>query len=140
MGRRQGKWLLVLATAACGGRESGDGGGVPDGSGSGEASVATDVLAICDHYFAASQIVQSPRVRFTALGERAGCNGIVLPESETARIRARFEQVCLNEMALPGSGMTPATLEACASAIDSSPCEVQPVECTFFGTLPGGAA
>ncbi len=164
MRRRQGKWLLVLTMAACGGRESADGrssngvfdaaasmtdapgtatdgGGAPDRSEDGEAAVAaTNALAACDHYFAASQLVLPPlEVSWAALGGRSGCNGIVLPEGELARVRARFEQVCLNEMALPGSGITPAILEACASATDASPCDASPVECMFFGTLPGGA-
>lgn len=158
---RQKKWLLVF-TMACGGRESGDGhsstglsdaapsvndapgiataDGVADRSDDGEAAVAgTSVLAACDHYFAARQLVLPPSAPWAALGDRSGCTGIVLPESEVARVRARFEQVCLNEMALPGSGITPASLEACASASDASPCDAQLVECTFFGTLPGGA-
>jgi hypothetical protein len=165
MRRRKGEWLLVLTTTACGGRESvdgrssngvfdaaasvtdapstataDDGGGVPDRSEGGDASVvAPNVLAVCDHYFAANQLVLPPLTRWAELGGRSGCNGIVLPESETARLRARFEQVCLNEMALPGSGITPASLEACAAAIDASPCNAPPVECMFFGTRPGGA-
>ena len=44
-------------------------------------------------------------------------------------------------MALPGSGMTPTTVEACASALDESPCELPagpPTRCNFNGSL--GAA
>src|SRR5690349_14923313 len=66
----------------------------------------------CSHYFVAQY-------------ER--CGGPVLPANEAARIRARFETMCRNEMDLPGSGMTDASLEACASALDAASCQ-----------LPGG--
>jgi hypothetical protein len=71
------------------------------------------------------------------------CGGPILPASEEARDEARFVQVCLNDIALPGSGMTTATVDACASALDSSPCELPdgpPLACNFIGSLPSGAA
>ena len=82
----------------------------------------------CDDYFAATYL---------------RCGGPRLPPDETARIRARFEQVCATQSALPGSGVTSATLEACASALNESPCEFPagpPQACDFKGSLPGGTA
>jgi len=43
---------------------------------------------------------------------------------------------------LPGSGMTPAALEACAAALEVSSCQSPtgpPLACQFHGSLPGGA-
>jgi hypothetical protein len=83
-------------------------------------------LAACDHYFAA---------------QYSRCGGPTLPASETARLLPRFEQLCRNQAALPGSGVTAATLEACASALDASPCQFPdgpPTACNFQGSLPGG--
>lgn len=85
-------------------------------------------IPACDHFFAA---------------EYLRCGGPRLPADETARVQGRFEQVCANEIALAGSGVTAATLEACASALDVSPCEFPagpPQACNFRGSLPGGAA
>src|ERR1017187_3028567 len=66
----------------------------------GASAMATDGgIEACDHYFE----VQYLR-----------CGGPVLPMAETARIRGRFHQVCANEMALPGSGISAASLDACA--------------------------
>ena len=82
----------------------------------------------CEDYYAA----QYPR-----------CAGPVRPACEEARARARFVAGCLNEMALPGSGMTPASVEACVQALDASACELPdgpPVACNFIGSLPGDAA
>jgi hypothetical protein len=81
----------------------------------------------CAHYYAA---------------EYTRCGGPVLPAAEQARQQARFVQVCLDDIALPGSGMTAATVEACASALDLSSCELPggpPVACNFAGSLAGGA-
>jgi hypothetical protein len=84
-------------------------------------------LAACDHYFA-------------ALYSR--CGGPTLPATETARLLPRFEQLCQNEAALPGSGVTAGSLEACAAALDISPCEFPagpPAACNFHGSLSGGS-
>jgi hypothetical protein len=99
-------------------------------SGSGFSSLADAgaASAACAHYFAAQYL---------------RCGGPRLPASEMARIEHRFIQVCLNGVALPGSGMTPATVEACASALDVSPCELPdgpPSVCTFQGTFSSGTA
>ncbi|HLK38995.1 MAG TPA: hypothetical protein VKU41_19675, partial [Polyangiaceae bacterium] len=124
---------LTLGACGCGGtqgalHESPDGG--VDGaaspeSGSPEAEAA---LVACRHYHVAQYVL--------------GCGGPVLPTSEAQRVEARFVQVCLHQMALPGSGMNAATVERCAEALSASPCELNwglPAECRFQGTLPGGA-
>jgi hypothetical protein len=88
---------------------------------------AGPAASACLHYYAAQD---------------SRCGGPLLPASEGARQRARFVQVCLNDIALPGSGMTIAAVEACASALDLSACELPegpPVACNFNGSLPGGA-
>jgi hypothetical protein len=66
-----------------------------------------------------------------------------LPPAELARIRARFQQVCSNQIALPGSGIDAASLESCAEALEVSACQLPqgpPSACDFRGALPGGAA
>jgi hypothetical protein len=130
------RWVLVLMSGllGCGGAVNGNSSG---GSGEGPQGVdpliqglpdAGPGLSACDHYYAA---------------QYTRCGGPVLPATEGARVRARYLEVCLNEMALPGSGMTPASVEACALALDSSACELPdgpPVPCNFNGSLAGGAA
>jgi hypothetical protein len=123
----QGMWNAGLGLLPCERLEAGSGasGSV---SASGSISPVSPVVA-CDDYFAA----QYDR----------GCGGPQLPPTEAARLRTRFEQVCQNQYALPGSGITPAALEACASALEASPCELPdgpPAACAFQGSLPGGAA
>ena len=118
---------IALATfAACGGTT----GSTNDvtGAGGGAATLARDSRAACDHYFDA---------------QYGRCGGPRLPADETARIRGRFEQVCANQVALPGSGITATSLEQCASALDVSACQFPsgpPVACQFHGSLAGGAA
>ncbi|HEV3193228.1 MAG TPA: hypothetical protein VGY54_22120 [Polyangiaceae bacterium] len=113
------------STGAANGSGSSDAGSGDAGGGSGSGSGSGALNAACDHYLAA----QSTR-----------CGGPALPISEASRVRARFEQVCRNQAALPGSSVTPAALEACATALDASSCQGRLAECTFFGSLPGGAA
>jgi hypothetical protein len=76
--------------------------------------------------------------------ENGGACGPVLPAAELARQRARFETICSDYLALPGSGITASALVACASALETTgACETDPrapAECQFRGTLPGGAA
>ena len=128
------RWALVLTSGllGCSGRVLGDASDAADGGARG----ATPLIGVadggtatsaCEHYYAAQNL---------------RCGGPVLPASEGTRVQDRFVQVCLNDMALPGSGMTPASVEACASALDPSPCELPdgpPVACNFSGALPGGA-
>ena len=120
---------VVIASAACGG-------GSPlqtmDAGGGGNPQSADAVLnakvAACDHYFSAQYL---------------RCGGPRLPDEEIARIRGRFELFCQNEIALPGSGLSAETVDACAATLDVSPCELPegpPLACQFRGSLPSGAA
>jgi len=71
------------------------------------------------------------------------CGGPVLPAGETSRLLIRFEQVCANQIALPGSCVTAASLEACASALEVSPCDLpagMPAACDPYGSRAGGEA
>ncbi|HSY23185.1 MAG TPA: hypothetical protein VK841_13755 [Polyangiaceae bacterium] len=100
------------------------------GAGTSQGGVDSDAGAAasaCSHYYAATYL---------------RCGGPILPPTERARQEARFVQVCLNDMALPGSPMTPVTVEACATALDVSACELPgglPIACMFQGSLAGGA-
>jgi hypothetical protein len=128
------RWALVLTSGllGCSGAVLGDGSdtrGRWDGGARPLLEVADGgpATSACEHYYAAQNL---------------RCGGPVLPSSKAMRAEARFVQVCLNDIALPGSGMTHASVEACASALDSSPCELPdgpPVACNFNGALPGGA-
>jgi hypothetical protein len=115
-------WLL-----GCGGGTSNDV-STPDANASAEALPdAGPAGAACEHYYAA---------------QYTRCGGPILPPSEATRVEARFVQVCVNDIALPGSGMTTVSVEACASALDVSPCEFpagQPLACNFHGSMPGGS-
>jgi hypothetical protein len=151
MHRRTRQWFLIFAVTACGGRESGSAGlskgtadasvsisdasgantvdgheGSTDASENGDDTNASTSIAACDDYFNAGAVVLPPATAWAQIGGRNGCEGAVLPDSERARVRARFEQVCLNQIALPGSGISPAGLEACAAALIASPCDVYP--------------
>ena len=64
------------------------------------------------------------------------------PADEAARQLAQYEQVCANQVSLPGSGVTVLGMEVCAAVLDASPCELPdgpPAACTFVGSLPGGS-
>lgn len=107
---------IVAALVACG---TSSGGGA-------DASAGTP----CGDYFDA-----------LVIGE---CNtGPMLPDTELARDRARFEKVCQASLALPGNTVTQAQLEACAQAIHAAGCTGrpgQPAACIFDGTLSAGTA
>jgi hypothetical protein len=131
------RWALVVASGllgllGCSGAVLGDGSNTADGGTQGanpllEVADGGPATSGCEHYYAAQNL---------------RCGGPVLPSSEAMRDEARFVRVCLNDMALPGSGMTHASVEACAAALDSSPCDLPdgpPVACKFNGALPGGA-
>jgi hypothetical protein len=98
--------------------------GLRDASGDGVASILDlgDAATPCDRYFA---------WRYGRGQVNAGC-GPYLPVAEVVRIRARFEQVCQYELALPGSGWTEAELDACTSDA--------PEACDIRGSLSAGAA
>jgi hypothetical protein len=69
--------------------------------------------------------------------------GPALSDDEVARLRGRFEQICQEGEALPGTGLTDAALEACAQAVTGAGCGVSPAAlpaCAILGTLPGGTA
>jgi hypothetical protein len=66
----------------------------------------------------------------------------LLPASEVARIRGRYETVCAAVMALPGTGFTASAVATCTAAIQSEGCiagETDPA-CSFSGTSTVGAA
>src|ERR1019366_6252154 len=69
--------------------------------------------------------------------------GPTLPDSETARMRSRFEQICAGYPSLPGSQITGDALEACAAAMQAAGCAgagTTPQVCDVLGTQPAGAA
>jgi hypothetical protein len=82
----------------------------------------------CDHYVAA------------LIG--VGCPGPQYPASEVARLQKTFVPVCENAMHAPGSTLTDAQLDACASAIEAQ-CQLTATSpavdaCTFLGSLAAG--
>jgi hypothetical protein len=116
----------LVTSVACGGDDNAT--GKLETPVAGATAVAGDSRASCEHYFDA-QFVR--------------CGGPRLVAAELARIRSRFHQVCVNQIALRGSGITARSLESCAAALDVSPCQAPdgpPVACDFHGTLSGGAA
>ena len=126
MAASNGLWIALASFAACGG-STGSAGEVTDAGGD-AATPAGDLHVACDHYFDA---------------QYRRCGGPRLPEDETARIRSRFQQACANQVALPGSGVTAASLAQCASALDVSDCQWLvgwTLACDFHGSLSGGAA
>lgn len=63
----------------------------------------------------------------------------LLPASEVARIRGRYEAVCASVMALPGTAFTASAVAACTAAIQSEGCvagEADPA-CSF--SVPSAA-
>jgi hypothetical protein len=95
-----------------------------------DAGLAKDEFAqdACEHYFAAQYMTP--------------CAVPAPQAAELARIKPRFISACLNQIAAPGSGMTPNVIEACANALAAIGCQWQypPAACDFHGSLPGGAA
>lgn len=118
--RRRSGWLAIAgiaaALAACG---TSSGGG-------GDASAGTP----CGDYFDALLL--------------GACNtGPMLPGDEMARDRGRFETVCKASLALPGSTVTEAQVEACAQAIHAAGCTGRPgvpQACLWAGTLSPSSA
>jgi hypothetical protein len=84
----------------------------------------------CDHYVAAVFGVT--------------CNwGASLPASEIARLQQTFAPVCQHAEHAPGSTLTDAQLDACASALEAQcaqlfPYPPLPDACAFRGSLAGG--
>src|SRR5262245_30465112 len=50
----------------------------------------------------------------------AGPCGPHLPDSEMSRLQTTFESICPEELTLPGSDITAAKLDTCASRLESS--------------------
>jgi hypothetical protein len=77
------------------------------------------------------------------------------PTAAMPSVQSGFRQACQNTVALPGSGVTPAALEACAAALNALPCSLVPdvigltvsgyaaasflAACNFRGSLAAGA-
>lgn len=92
-------------------------------AGGAEPQPEADGGAVCDDYY-------------TALVVR--CAALSSDPDQQAILRARFRQVCANQIKLPGSGMTPSRIDACSAALDLQDCQSgapPPSECTFFGSL-----
>ncbi len=108
---------LVALAIACGGSSS------PPSPSSELGTTA------CDHYVGA------------LLG--LTCNyGLTLPASEVARLQQSFVPVCNAAKQAPGSTLTDAQLDACASALEAQ-CDVlgpvpTPETCNFRGSLAAG--
>ncbi|MBI5531293.1 MAG: hypothetical protein HY898_01160 [Deltaproteobacteria bacterium] len=118
-------FAVVASACACTSSSS----DAPRGDAGTDASDSTETgTDSCEHYFLATH---SRR-----------CGGPVLPAAELDRIHARWIQACANQLQLPGSGITPVTLDACASALETVACLLQgpPAACQFHGALPKGAA
>jgi hypothetical protein len=126
--------LALVAAFGCGGRASSTTAATSgmDGGGAISAQVA------CDDFMT---------MGFT--------NCVGTPTAEMASLQAGFGQACQNTVALPGSGVTPAALEACAAALNALPCQAAPdmvgvivsgygtasflEACNFRGSLAAGA-
>ena len=97
--------------------------GKTDGSGGGGSSA-------CDDYFQSE------------FGNVCPGNDMP-PASDLAGFQARFDTLCNEAIALPGSGITEASLEACVSAIQAQGCSLSEETdgaCSFdTGTLANGA-
>jgi hypothetical protein len=92
------------------------------------SSSSPSTSSACDHYFTAVLMFS--------------CSGPTLPSSEVTREQSRFEAVCAAALALPGSGLTASTLDACASAVQGIGCSgvSGPITaCDLAGTLAGGS-
>ncbi len=115
---------LSLALACSGKTTGGDGDGGGGSSGGGSSA--------CDDYFNAAFSGACPR------------NNLAPAPSEIARVQSRFDKLCADALALPGVGITSASLEACVAAIQSTSCAVlddQYGACSFTsGSLAAGAS
>jgi len=113
IGRRTALVFAVLAGAACSSSSSNPG---------------TGSQSPCDDYFDAITGV--------------ACAATTPPAEEVTRIRARFDKLCHDLLALPGNGVTSTSLEACAKALVTEGCGtggLGAAECAFQGSLPNGA-
>jgi hypothetical protein len=110
-------WLRTTATAltagaiavtACGGSTAG-----PSGGGSSSS---------CDRYYTALTACENPQP----------------PASEVSRVRALFDKLCADVLALPGSSITTSSLDACISEMQSAGCNAASQAACNFG--PGALA
>jgi hypothetical protein len=98
----------AIAVTACGGSTAGPGGGSSSS---------------CDRYFT---------TLYTT------CQNPQPPASEVSRVRARFDKLCAEALALPGISITANSLDACISAVQSSGCNATSQPACKFG--PGALA
>jgi hypothetical protein len=70
-----------------------------------------------------------------------GCMNPAPPASELARVRARFDQVCANNLALAGGSVTASSLDACSHLVATSGCNAVSLGACRFGPgrLPDGS-
>jgi hypothetical protein len=99
----------VSLTLACSGKTvSGDD---PDGGGGSSGGGGGGIAGACDDYFQAA---------FSG-----SCPGTLdPPPSEVAHLQSRFDTLCVDDLGLPGVGITADQLEACVAAIKSTSCAV----------------
>jgi hypothetical protein len=126
-----GATLVLAGMAACGGgTDGGDGTGGSGGDGAGGAGGGTDTsaaaLEACEEHSAAvcAKELECFEDRQKIIGPVAVCT-----ERMTARCSSRFD--------LPGTGLTPQGLSACAAAMSAPGCGMfatVPAECKFTGT------
>jgi len=119
----RGLIALSFVTAACGG-------GVVE-TGSSETVSSADIEAACEEH---SKTVCTKEIE--CIPDRDKTIG---PADVCAdRMKAR----CMSRFALPGTGLTPSALSACAAAMSGSGCEMYtnlPDACKIAGTLANGA-
>ncbi len=134
-------WLVIVAgcggslSHATGGADAGTDVGVAGEGGGGDASEAGSA-DVCGAFFDAFVACEDPTVPGDAIPSP------LLPASEVARVRGRYETVCAAEMALPGTAFTASAVAACTAAIQSEGCisgEADPA-CSFSGTSASGAS
>jgi hypothetical protein len=98
--------------------------------GCGSSSGATGGGSGCDAFFEA--------LYYSSCG-----GGPKYPASEVSRVESLFGEVCKNEEALPGSGITDDFLGACAAALSSAGCGASNQDipaCELTGARAAGAA
>jgi hypothetical protein len=131
--------LLVATATGCGGALDATGGADASTDGRVSAEVGDDAAEagtrdVCGAFFDAFVACEVPLVPGGAILSP------LAPASEVARIRGRYETVCAEVMALPGTVFTASAVAACTAAIQSEGClsgEADPA-CSFSGTSTAG--
>lgn len=123
----RGAWLFLgVLISACGATD----GGSPN---TGEPATLVTPDSACAAYAEAS------------CARYAACSTFAVPQSfgDAATCQARLKLQCTLQMAVPSTGMTAATVSACARALPSATCGALAgrtvPECTFKGTIINGA-